>query len=65
MWRVCCLRELLFETSAIGVVPACIFAYSAAVCWHFVELCVLIYFIVIMYDVLYRILEARKYFDYF
>jgi transposase len=42
MWKVC-LHEWLCGTGTIGVMPAgilCSDVYSAAVCWHGVELCV-------------------------
>jgi hypothetical protein len=40
---VVCMNGWLCGTGAIGVTPACILygnVYSAAVCWHGVELCV-------------------------
>jgi hypothetical protein len=46
--------------------PACILCgdvYSAAiVCWHGVNLCVLVLYIVIIYGVKYKILEIKQYF---
>jgi hypothetical protein len=65
MWRVFCLHERLCGTGAIGVMSTCILCgdvYSAAVCWRGMELCVLIFCIVVIYGVDYRILEVKKYF---
>jgi hypothetical protein len=61
----CCLPECLCGTGAVGVMLACILCgdvYSAAVCWSGVELCVLMFCIVIICGVKYMILEIRQYF---
>jgi hypothetical protein len=55
VWRARCLHEWLCGTGAIGVY-ACSDVYSAAVCWRDVELCVLMFCIVNIYGVEYRIL---------
>jgi hypothetical protein len=63
--RVCCLHKWLCGTGAIGVMSACtlcVDVYSAAVCWRGVELCVLMFCIVIICGVEYRIFENKQYF---
>jgi hypothetical protein len=63
VWRVCCLHEWLCGTGDIGVLPACTLCcdvYSSAVCWPGVELCVLIFCMVVICGVEYRILYIRQ-----
>jgi hypothetical protein len=62
MYTLCCRHEWLCGTGATGVLPLCILCgdvYSAAVCWRGVQLCMLLFCIVIIYGVEYRILETK------
>jgi hypothetical protein len=64
MWIICFLQEWLCGTDCIDVY-ACMYlcsdVYSAVVCWRGVELCVLMFCVVIIYDVEYKILEIKHY----
>jgi hypothetical protein len=61
----CYLHEWMCGTGAIAVTPACISCsdeYSAAICWRGLELCVLMFCIVVTYGAEYRILQIKQYF---
>jgi hypothetical protein len=60
MWRVCCLHKWLCGTGAACIL--CGDIHSAAVCWRGMELCVLMFCIVIICGVVYRILTIKVYF---